>query len=402
VAVTPTKTAFVGNSSQTISLSQMFSVTAGSSNPTYLVLAALDRNEYTAKASGAVGMLSGSGRTASLRNIGSDARAAGIVFTYLPSTGRYYNSTYGYLDQLTYVSSSSLGDVTNLSLFGTSDFRQAMIYAGNPYALMQVDAGRYLGSVTVATQPGFTGPVPSQATPYSIIRVANSFVGQAWNMEGCWVLASTIAAEAGASLPVQSTCIGIPGQANGEWIVAFNGPRGQAGDWQSIVHAGEMVVIGTPGGGGHITTCVSGYGSTAMLMDNITYVNGRGQITNLANDGSTNDIVVAAPHLASLEWSGVQASSVVIYELDTPVVSATVTVRSLACLASQSLGWLFTASDPINRAITSWQAYDTSGYGSLLLGGTDVQRPFGGNGRNRFVAHLPCAARRSGGDHGCA
>ena len=99
-------------------------------------------------------------------------------------------------------------------------------------------------------------------------------------MDGCWVLASTIAADAGTSLPVQSTLIGQAGQANGEWIVAFNGPTGQSGNWQSMVTAGEIVVIGTPGGGGHITTCVSGSGSTAMLVDNITYENGAGQILN--------------------------------------------------------------------------------------------------------------------------
>ena len=116
------KTAFVGTSSQTIGLSQMFSVTAGSSNPAYLVLSALDRNEYTAKASGAVGKLSGNGHELSLSSIGDfDGRGAGIVFTYQATNGRYYSSTYGYFDRLTYVSSGSLGDVTNLSLFGTSN-----------------------------------------------------------------------------------------------------------------------------------------------------------------------------------------------------------------------------------------------------------------------------------------
>src|SRR5271157_1231586 len=144
----------------------------------------------------------------------------------------------------------------------------------------------------------------------SYAAVADRFVGQAWNMYGCWVLASTIAAEAGASLPVQSTAIGVPGQSNGEWIVAFNGPAGQSGNWQSMVTAGEIVVIGTPGGGGHITTCVSGSGSSAELVDNITYINGSGQIQNPANDGSSSDVLVAAPHLASQEWAGVQASSV--------------------------------------------------------------------------------------------
>jgi hypothetical protein len=334
------------------------------------VLTALDRNEYTVKASGAVGTLSGNGHTLSPSCIDDfDGRGAGIVFTYQAASGRYYSSTYGYFDKLTYVSSGSLGDVTNLSLFGTSDLSLATTYADNAYAMMDLDAAGYLGSVSVATEPGFAGTVPTQATPNSIAAIANSFVGQAWNMDGCWVLTSTIAAEAGTSLPVQTTAIGIPGLANGEWIVAFNGPAGQTGNWQSMVHAGEMVAFGTLGGGGHITTCVSGSGNSAMLVDNITYMNG-GKITNPANDGSSADVIVAAPHAASQEWASAQgASSVVIYELDTPVVTTKVASLSLACMASQSLASLFTASDPINRLITSWQAYDTAISDNLLLNG---------------------------------
>ena len=370
MAVTTNRNAFVSPTSTTIGLSQMFSITAGLSDPAYLVLTALDRNEYTAKAGGAVGKLVGNGHTLSLSSIGGDGRGGGIVFAYQAATGRYYNSTYGYFDQLTYVSSGSLDDVTNLSLFGTSNLSQANAYAGNAYAMMQVASGGYLGSATVATLPSVTANVPAQATPNSIAAAAGTFVGQAWNMNGCWVLASAIAAEAGASLPVQSTAIGIAGQANGEWIVAFNGPAGQSGNWQSLVHTGEVVVIGTPGGGGHITTCVSGSGNTAMLVDNITYVNSQGKIANPANDGSSSDIIIAAPHAASQEWSGVQASSVVIYELDTPIVSTAVASDSLACLATQSLSSLFTASDPANRAITSWQVYDTATSDTLVIGTT--------------------------------
>jgi hypothetical protein len=370
VPIAPSKTAFVGTSSLTIGLSQMFSVTAGSSNPTYLVLSALDRDEYTVKASGAVGKLSGNGQTLSLSSIDNiDGRGAGIVFTYQAASRRYYSSTYGYFDKLTYVSSGSLGDVTNLSLFGTNNLSLATTYSGNVYDMMQLDAEGYLGSVSVATEQGFAGAVPTQATPNSIAAIAKSFVGQAWNMNGCWVLTSAIAAEAGTSLPVQTTAIGIPGQSNGEWVVAFNGPAGDTGNWQSLVHAGEMVLFGTLGGGGHITTCVSGSGSTAMLVDNITYVDGRGEIINPANDGSSADVIVAAPHAASQEWALAQPSSVVIYELDTPIVTTKVVSLSLACMASRSLASLFTASDPIDRAITRWQAYNTAISDNLLLNG---------------------------------
>ncbi len=363
------KNAFVEPTAMSIGISQMFTVAAGGNNPLYLVLTVLDRNEYTAGASRATGSLSGNGHTLQLSSIGGDGRGAGIVFTFQAASGRYYNSTYGYFDQLTYNSSGSTNDVTNLSLFGSGNLSQATAYASNPYSMMVANAAGFLGSATIVTQPKFTGAVPAQTTPDSIATVARGFVGQAWNMDGCWVLASAIAADAGASLPVQTTAIGLPGQANGEWIVAFNGPNGQSGNWQSLVREGEVIVIGTPGGGGHITTCVAGSGTSAMLVDNVTYVTTNGQVTNLANDGSASDIIVAAPHLASQEWSGVLASSVVIYELDTPIVVSVIASGILAFRASMSLGSLFTASDPANKTITQWQVYDTATSDFLVMDG---------------------------------
>jgi hypothetical protein len=226
--ITGNEPAFVDARAVSIGLSQMFTVTAGSTDPAYLVLTVLDRNEYTAAASGATGSLSGNGHTLALSSIGSDGRGTGIVFTYQATSGEYYNSVYGYLDQLTYSFSSSSGDVTNLSLFGTNNLSLANNDAANAISMMMFDGAGYLGSATVVTRPGYTAAVPTQATPDSIASAAQCFVGQAWNMDGCWVLASTISAEAGASLPVQSSLIDLPGQANGEWFVAFNGPSGQS------------------------------------------------------------------------------------------------------------------------------------------------------------------------------
>jgi hypothetical protein len=372
MAVTEVSNAFVDTAATSIGLSSVFGVTESSSDPTYLVLTGLDRDEYTVGASGATGSFTGNGHTASFTSQGGDARGIGIVFTYQPLTGLYYNSTYGYLNQLVYNSSSSLDDVTSLSLFGTSSLSVANAYASSAYSMMEYDAAGYLGSATVVTEPSFTGTVPAQATPDSIAAVADSFVGKAWNLDGCWVLASTIAAEAGASLPAQSTLIGIDGQSNGEWIVAFDGPAGQSGNWQNMVTAGEIVVIGTSGGGGHITTVVSGSGSTAMLVDNVTYVNSAGQIVNPANDGSANDVLVASPHLASQEWAGVAASSVVIYELDTPIVTANEAGDALAYSTSQNLGPLFSATDPASKTITEWQVYDTAASDQLVYNSADL------------------------------
>ena len=372
MAVTINESAFVVAPGQSIALSHMLAATASASDPAYLVLTGLDRDEYTAGESGATGSLVGGGQTAGFSGIGGDARGAGIVFTYQAATGRYYSSTYGYLDQLTYTASTSPGDVTSLSLFGTSSRSVATAYAANPNALIQVDAAGYLGSATVATEPGFAGPVPPQATPDSIAAIADGFVGQAWNEDGCWVLASTIAAEAGASLPVQSTSIGIPGQANGEWYVAYDGPAGSTGNWQSMVTTGDMVAFEPAGGGGHITTVVSGSGSAAMLVDNITYVNSSGQVVNPANDGSADDVTVSAPHAASQEFSGVSAGSVVIYALDTPDVTDQVAGVTVAAGGSQSLGALFSAADPEGKAVTSYQVYDADGDAFTVNGGVET------------------------------
>ncbi len=354
---------------------QLLSVGA-TGNPAYLVVNILDRNEYTAKATGATGSFNGSGKTLQLGGIGSDGRGAGIVFTWQPasgsSAGQYVNSTYGSLSQLSYAVSSSSTDLASISLFAESSLGQATQDAGNAYALMQDDPAGYLGSITCASDPKFTASVPGQATPLGIAATAQAFVGHAWNSEGCWLLASTIAAEAGAGLPVQSTAIGIPGHANGEWMVLYNGPVAASSAWQTLISTGDVVSFGTPGGGGHITTCVSGSGSTAQLIDNITYVDGSGHIQNGANDGSPNDILIAGPHAASQEWSGVQASSVVIYALDAPLVTDKVAAESLKAGASASLTALFSARDPAQKAVTRFQAYDTAGSDKLLVNGASV------------------------------
>ncbi len=187
MSVVETEDAFVVPAAGQISLGQIFSTTASSANPTYLVLTGLDRNEYTAGATRATGSLSGNGETARFGALGGDARSLGLVFTYDASTGRYYNATYGYLDQMTYTASGSLDDLTELSLFGFSDLSHASAWGSDPYALMSWDSPDYLGSVAVATQPSFSGAVPAQATPDSIASIAATFVGDAWNMDGCWV-----------------------------------------------------------------------------------------------------------------------------------------------------------------------------------------------------------------------
>ena len=284
---------------------------------------------------------------------------------------RYDNATYGYFDQLTYTASSNTNDNVNLSIFTTSNQSLANSYAANPYVLEENPSYfTYDGSVSIVTQPSYAGPAPAQATPDSVCAAAESFVGKAWNADGCWVLASNISAEAGASLPLASTLVGVSGVANGEWIVAYDGPVSANANWEQNLTAGEMVVFETTSGGGHITTVVSGSGSSAMLIDNIEYINGNGSIANPANDGSSNDIVVSPPHPATQEFNGVNASMVVVYELDTPIVTDLMTSATLAENASESLASLFTATNPVaSQAITEWQVYETNAADSITVDG---------------------------------
>ena len=334
------------------SMSRRFLTSRPGDNPTYLVVSLLDRNEYTAASNGNTGTLSGNGQTASFGYIGGDSNTVGIAFTYDASTGEYTNDTYGDLANLIYTASTNTNDNTCISFFTTENYSIAYQYANSVYA-QEYYAPAYtndVGSVSVVTQPNFAGPTPSQATPNSVATAAMSFVGQPWNRMGCWILASNISAEAGASLPITSTILGVPGVPNGEWIVAYNGPAGQTGDWQSQITAGEIVLFQTSAASGHITTVVSGSGNTAMLVDNLAFAGQNGQILNAANDGSPYDILIAAPHPATQEWSVALPGSVVVYELDCPVITVTDPNSTVPVGGSEQLASLFTASNPLSNS----------------------------------------------------
>jgi hypothetical protein len=348
--ISETSTDAIVSGPTTVSLSQFFTVT-GSSNPAYLVVCALDRNEYTAAANGDTGSFSGNGHTLGLSTTDGDGRGAGIVYTWNAATGQYVNATYGALSSLTYTASDSVHDMTNISLFETNSQSIAQSYASDAYSLMEADPSGYVGSACVVTDPSFSGTPPAQATPDGIAAVAESYVGDAWNMDGCWVLASTIA-----------------GKPNGEWIVAYNGPVSSSSNWQSLVHTGDVVAFVPAGGGGHITTCVSGSGSTAELIDNITYENYNGTIENAANDGSSSDIVVEAPHAAAQEFAGANPADVVIYQLDTPVVT-TAASASTTTIAPLALTGLISATDPASKPITEYQLYDSASGATFSVSG---------------------------------
>ena len=349
-------------------VSSLLSIT-GSIHPAYLVITALDRGNYPAGNPGSVGSFLGNGAKLPLTAQSGDIRSAGIVFTW--TGGQYANAIYGSLASLSYISSPASGDVTNLSVFTTSSLSIATQDAGNPLTMLRADPAGYSGSTTLLTSMNPAKAVP-QYTPGNLAACALGFVGLAWNNQGCWNLASTIAAESGAGLPLSATALGVAGQGNGEWVVVYNGPAHSSLVWQTLVAQGDAVVFGTPGGGGHITLCVSGAGATAMLVDNITFQNAQGQIANAAHDGAPNDVLIAPPHPANQEWAGVQPNSVVIYALDTPVITDRFAVAALSLSSMTGVASLVSVSDPAGKAAIRFQAYETGAATSLLLHGQPV------------------------------
>jgi hypothetical protein len=356
---------------QAVAVGSLFAVGSSPANPAYLIVSGLDRNEYTVGyKTAAMGHLAGAGASQGFSNFGGDGWSVSVVFTYQTSTGQYTNPSFGNLSQLAFKTGSNRGDTATISVFGTSNAALANAYAGNPLILATNPA--YFtdyGSVAVVTGAAASTP-PVAATPDSVKAAALGYVGQVWNNEGCWVLASDISAQAGATLPLTSSCIGVPGIGNGEWFVAYNGPVAASANWVNLLTGGEMVSFQTTYGGGHITTVASGQGGNAVLVDNITYVDSRGNILDSAHDGSANDIVVQAPHSAMQEFSGVNPATVVVYELDTPVVTDVVANVRVSVGESVSLAGDFTATDPKpGQSVTQYQVYETNAADTLSVSG---------------------------------
>ena len=152
MSVTLNAGSVVAKPGQQISVASLVNVTSGS-NPTYVVVSLLDRNEYTAASNGETGTLSGNGHTATFSNIGGDSNTVGIVFTYNAATGQYTNATYGNLSSLTYTASTNTNDNTSISIFTTNNSSAANIYANNPYDLQLLSTATYGNYTTLGFWP---------------------------------------------------------------------------------------------------------------------------------------------------------------------------------------------------------------------------------------------------------
>ena len=376
----------IASPGQSLDLSSIFNLPAGANNPTYLDVTLLDRSEYPYGVNHTLGSFEGNGlivpdaqKLEASYFFGvsqTDSYDTGVIFTYQQSTGRYYNSTYGYFDQLKYITSPNQYDNTEISIFATNSSGLISNVLGVPPSNYFMDpetlgplSSAYgiglVGNVDVITRSDISGPAPSQATPNSIISAAQSFIGKVWNDEGCWVLACNISSMAGASLPITTpggAALLFTGEntskpvSNGEWIVAYFGGDQSSpsiSSAESVIRAGDIVVMEGPNGG-HITTVVSGSGANAMTIDNAQTGN---------NYVDSQDITIGENLTIGQEFSTINAipSEITVYRLDTPTINISSQAESTTAGSSISLSGAFSAVDAGGAGslpITEYAVYD--------------------------------------------
>ena len=379
--------AVVAEPGATLPLSSLLTV-SGTDLPEYLVLVGLDRDRYTAAGTGSQGSLAGSGQTAAFKQVeGTDTAAFGIVFTY--GASGYANATYGKLLDMSFQASADeyRSELLTLYGFGTAGTPDAALLAqlqaevaspqfkGNVFMTTAPAAGKavaytpdqVLGTLDIVVRAGFEDTTPDHATPNEMIAVAATMVGEVWNTDGCWVLANNIAAAAGASLPLTSDEAHpelVTPVANGQWIVAYDSTKvtpQQQMNWESRLRPGDVIVANNSCGG-HVATVVSGFSWASNIFDNSG---------PSAGDGSAADIVIEGEHSLLPMIIGSDPGRVVIYRLDTPVV----TTLSPLCIdsgESHTLAGLISVADPAGREIVAYQVYNESGpytNGRLLVDG---------------------------------
>lgn len=387
----PTLGSVVSKGNQVIPISSLFNLPASSQNPTYIDLTIIDRVEYPNGITPVFGLFSGNGLNfyilthdilSFLNSQPTSAGYDGIIFTYQPSSGRYLNTNYGvYLDQINYYTSPTQFDNSEISLFATSNLSYLTNVLENPNTYYYLDpvylgpfAGSsqlgYIGSVDIITRTDLNGPFSSQATPNSIISIANSFIGKVWNIDGCWVLANNISALAGASLPVNTVVTVSYPLGNQEWIAVFSNSNATSNTTlttiENMLQPGDMVELPY-----HITTIFSGSGANAMTMDNFT---------TPTNSNLINPTNVILGNNVSIDYefnhNGATPNTITIYRLDTPTVHILNTKNTLQAGASCSISNLIYCDDANGagtKTITYYSVYLNTASGtqndSLSLNG---------------------------------
>lgn len=218
-----------------------------------------------------------------------------IMYTY--NNGAYYNSKYGYLNNLKFQTSAVQNNLSVLTMGVSNTFNAS--YATsldwiNVY-LHSLDLVEYSASIT--TQPDYINNTKN------IVDIAKSFVGKTWSIDNYWSLMDTIATINKTSLPLCSINPNANMVGNGDWILKYDGnnPRG---DWKNLINVGDIIFLNSSDYSSGAAICVSGSGKNAMVIDNVIGKN---------NVIDNNTITIMDSHLLSTEDVYRYASSDMVY-----------------------------------------------------------------------------------------
>jgi len=344
--ITESRQSYIARPDGLINLGTIFQVPAGANAPATIVITSEDENHYAGAETYDYGTLTAKSGV---------VLSGGYTLTFTLVNGQYvttnsasFTSTNGEtLSDFTFQASAQNNRVQN---FGITAFDKN----GNP-----------LQTQTVAIVTSATGvdTTPGVASAAEMVQVAQSFVGQTWDSQGCWNLVQDISARAGASLSLASANGIAAGTANGQWSVAYNAATGPVNaNWMSTLKAGDVVQLDWNNANfGHVMVVSQVSNGQVFVIDNSGPA-----ATGPGTDAA--DVLIAQTNLTA-EAANINSATVEVYRLSgaAPAVSdlpPTVAVgynTNLQVGQTVAAAPLFQASDPDNQAVTAYEVLDAGG-----------------------------------------
>lgn len=177
-----------------------------------------------------------------------------LRFTLNPTTGQYVTSTGQTLSNFTFTASTQAlrAQAIDLKAYGSNN---------------QLLDDRTADVVTSVPTPAFAA---GSSISNDIAVEAQSFIGQTWNDNGCFLLAEDDTAACGVSLPLNSGWPSSNSTNNGAMQVVYDAANGINPNWESGLQPGDIVGMSWigPNAGGHIAVVDRVTNGVAYVADN--------------------------------------------------------------------------------------------------------------------------------------
>lgn len=269
----------VATPKQTYKLSDMFQIDPNS-GVDQILIQTYDRDLYADAQTYDYGTLYANG-VAVPTSPWREGVSANITFTLID--GDFVDSNGVSLNKYTYTASEQQDRLQNINIYGNAHNIKGDMTSGYTQPFLQ--------NIQIVTDSNFLSHNTNPTTPTAAQVVANaqSHIGEVWNTDGCWLLASQNAAESGASLSWWSGWIDDQHDTqtdNGAWKKIYNSHTTPSDTWQYTLKGGDIVSCDWKTGfNGHIFTIEKIVNDQAILVDNSE------NVFNIPGDGGRDVIV---------------------------------------------------------------------------------------------------------------